>query len=86
MSKTIKLKITSGGTLAFAHPLAEVGSKHLTYAITKVPTTISMEDCALQANKVCFVHSLGDESAYTYDWAELAGKPQGAVINRYPRA
>lgn len=68
-----------------AHPLAKPGSDHLIYAITGIPEDVSVAKVAMQANKICFAHSLGDESAWTYAWDEIKDLPQGAIINRYRR-
>lgn len=83
---TVTLKISSGGALLPAHPHAKCGPQNRVYAILNVPADISVQACAQQANRICFAHRYDDASAYSYAWSELAGKPQGAIINRYPRA
>jgi len=83
--RTVPLKISVSGMLCPAHPLAKPGSDHLIYAITGIPEDVSVAKVAMQANKICFAHSLGDESAWTYAWDEIKDLPQGAIINRYRR-
>lgn len=83
--RTIPLKISSSGQLLLAHPLAKAGAEHLIYAITGVPFGVPVLSVVLQANKICFAHSLDDEGAWTYAWDDIKNLPQGAIINRYRR-
>ena len=83
--KTVKLRITSTGALMLANPMAEAGSKNLTYSINNVPDDVVPSAVLSQASKVCFAHHHKDDSAYQYDWAEIKDKKRGAIINRYPK-
>lgn len=82
---TVTLKITSGGGLSLAHPLAKPGPAHLIYAINNVPTTVTPAQVARQVSRVCLAHPHSDITAWSYEWAELAHLPKSAIINRYRR-
>jgi len=81
--RTVNLKNAAGGRMVVEHPGATPGPQNLIYQINNVPDDIAEEAVAQQANMICFAHPHNDPSAYVYDWSELAGKRQGAIINRY---
>lgn len=80
---TVNLKIAVDGTLLLAHPGAKPGPEHLIYAINNVPIDTQPASVARHVSRLCLAHAHDDLAAWSYDWAELAGKPQGAIINRY---
>ena len=86
MSRTVNLKIAASGALLLAHPSAKPGPEHLVYAITSVPADVPHEQVARQVSRVCLLHQHSDVAAWSYEWAELAHLPQGAIINRYRSA
>jgi hypothetical protein len=83
---TVNLKISVSGALLLAHPGAKPGPEHLIYAISNVPADVPAAQVARQVSRVCLAHPHDDVAAWSYDWAELAHLPQGAIINRYRRA
>jgi hypothetical protein len=87
MSRTVTLKIAASGALLLAHPGAKSGPEHLVYAINNVPADVPPAQVARQVSRVCLAHPHSDVAAWSYEWAELAHLPRGAIINRcYPRA
>lgn len=83
MSRTVNLKIAASGALLLAHPGAKPGPEHLIYAINNVPADVPPAQVARQVARVCLAHPHSDVDAWSYEWAELAHLPQGAIINRY---
>ena len=84
--RTVNLKIAASGALLLAHPGAKPGPEHLIYAINNVAADVPAAQVARQVSCVCLAHPHSDVAAWSYDWAELARLPQGAIINRYRRA
>jgi hypothetical protein len=83
--RTVTLKIAVNGALLLAHPHAKPGPEHLVYAINGVPVDVPAAHVVRQVSRVCLAHPHSDVAAWSYDWAELAHLPQGAIINRYRR-
>jgi hypothetical protein len=83
--RTVTLKIAVNGALLLAHPHAKPGPGHLVYAINGVPADVPVAQVVRQVSRVCLAHPHSDVAAWSYDWAELAHLPQGAIINRYRR-
>lgn len=83
--KTVKLRITSTGSLMLANPMAATGSKNLTYAIVNVPDDVAGSAVLRQASKICFAHAHDDDEAYSYDWSDICDKKAGEIINRYKK-
>lgn len=81
--RTIKLKINAGGGLSPAHPEAKCGPDKLIYAIHGVPADVSVGDCTRHVERVCLLHAYDEPDGWEYEWADLAGLRQGAIINRY---
>lgn len=83
--RTVTLKISASGMLLPAHPQAKPGPDQLMHVIRNVPADVSVQQCVAQANRICFAQRHLDEAAWSCDWSEIAGKPQGWIINRYPQ-
>lgn len=81
--RTVKVKNSAGGRLTAANPLAEPGPNHQIYAIAGVPVEVSAADVVRHLSGICLAHRYDDPAAYTYEWAELAGKTPGSIIHRY---
>ena len=80
--RTVTLKIV-GSALAFAHPQAAPGPDHLIYAIRNVPPDVPPQVVARKVHGITLAHRRDDLSAWSYEWAELAHLPFGAMVNRY---
>jgi hypothetical protein len=84
--RTVTLKIAVNGAVQLAHPHAKFGPENLVYAINGVPADVLAAQVVRQVSRVYLAHPHSDPAAWSYDWAELAHLPQGAIINRYRRA
>ena len=84
--RTVNLKISAGGALLLAHPGAKPGPERLIYAINNVPADVTPAQVARHVSRVRLAHPHDDLAAWSYEWAEMAHLPQGAIINRYGRA